>query len=149
MTSGRGVVIVVDTTVLMYAVGTAHALAGPSASLFRAIAKGELRATTTAEVIQEFVHVRARRRNRSDAAALGRDFAAALAPLLAIGDDDLLAGLSLFEKMPRLGAFDGVLAAAAKRAGASVASADRAFADVDGLTYLDLASPSFLVDAAR
>ncbi|AGL26143.1 hypothetical protein J113_04715 [Mycobacterium tuberculosis CAS/NITR204] len=62
--------IVLDTTVLVYAKGAEHPLRDPCRDLVAAIADERIAATTTAEVIQEFVHVRARRRDRSDAAAL-------------------------------------------------------------------------------
>ena len=63
--------IVLDTTVLVYAVGAEHPLRDPSRELVGAIADGVIEATTTIEVVQEFVHVRARRRDRQDAAATG------------------------------------------------------------------------------
>jgi predicted nucleic acid-binding protein len=89
--------IVLDTTVLVYAKGADHALRDPCRSLLVAIAAGEIQATTSVEAIQEFVHVRARRRSRIDAAALGRDYAQLLAPLLTISARDLRTGLALFE----------------------------------------------------
>jgi predicted nucleic acid-binding protein len=133
-------VIVLDTTVLVYAVGDDHALREPARSLFRAVEEGAVQATTTVEAIQEFVHVRARRRDRADAAALGRAYATLLSPLLQPGEDDLEKGLRLFERAERLGPFDGVLAAAAIAAKAdALVSADRAFDDVRGLRWIDLA----------
>ena len=96
-----------------------------------------MQASTTAEVIQEFVHVRARRCGRGDAAALGRDYSELLSPLLAVGAEDLAGGLKLFEEFDALGAFDAVLAAAAIGAGASaIVSADSAFAAVPGLAHI-------------
>lgn len=134
--------IVLDTTVLVYAVGGDHPLAGPARRLVGSIEAGRVRATTTAEVVQEFVHVRARRRGRRDAADLGRAFATLLAPLYAPGDDDLRAGLGLFEASRPLGAFDAVLAATARARGAEgLVSADAAFAEVDGLRFLPLDEP--------
>jgi len=64
--------IVLDTTVFVYAKGADHPLRDPCRELIAAIADERIEATTTAEVIGEFVHVRARRRGRGDAAALGR-----------------------------------------------------------------------------
>jgi predicted nucleic acid-binding protein len=129
--------IVLDTTVLVYAKGAAHPLREPCRALVAAIADERIEATTTAEVIQEFVHVRARRRDRSDAAALGRDFAELLSPLLTITHDHLQRGLTLFETTPRLGAFDAVLAAAATKAGAAaLVSADTAFADLSDISHV-------------
>lgn len=129
--------IVLDTTVLVYAKGADHPLREPCRDLIRAIAERRIAATTTAEVIQEFVHVRARRRGRADAAALGRDYAELLAPLLAVTSDDLVRGLGWYEAAERLGAFDAVLAAAAARAGArAVVSADAAFGELDEIRHV-------------
>jgi hypothetical protein len=136
-------VIVIDTTVLVYAVGGRHALAGPSQALLEAIEEGKVPATTTPEVIQEFVHVRARRHGRSDAVRLGRAYAELLSPLLMAGRSALEQGLALFERVPKLGAFDAVLAAAAlETAGDGLVSADVAFAEVPRLRFLELGSPA-------
>ena len=129
--------IVLDTTVLVYAKGAEHPLRDPCRDLITAVANGHLQATTTVEVIQEFVHVRAQRRDRADAVALGGDYANLLSPLLTLTDEHLRKGLSLFEHTPRLGAFDAVLAATALDAGArALVSADAAFADVAVLPHV-------------
>jgi hypothetical protein len=130
-------VIVVDTTVLVYAKGSEHAYRDPCRELIAAVADGRLEATTTVEVIQEFAHVRARRRGRADAAALARDYGELLSPLLQVSADSLHAGLRLFERSQRLGAFDAVLAAAATASGATaLVSVDTAFAEVAGLSHV-------------
>lgn len=142
--------IVLDTTVLVYAVGTAHPLRAPCRSLVAAIGEGAVAATTTAEVIQEFAHVRARRQGRADAAALARSYAALLFPLVTIDDDDLAAGLDLFASHDSLGAFDCVLAAAAIRLSAwALVSADRGFATIDGLRHIDPAIPDVVTALAH
>lgn len=126
--------IVLDTTVLVYATGGDHPLRAPCRELVAAIADAGVEATTSVEAIQEFVHVRARRRDRADAAALGRAFAELLSPLLAVGRDELQRGIELFERVESLGAFDAVLAAAAIAAGAkALVSADAAFGRVPDL----------------
>jgi predicted nucleic acid-binding protein len=122
-------VIVLDTTVLVYAKGAEHPLRAPCRELVERIAEGAVHATTSVEVIQEFVHVRARRRGREDAAATGSDYAELLSPLLDVTREDLRRGLALFERSDRLGAFDAVLAAAAiARNASALVSADVAFA---------------------
>jgi predicted nucleic acid-binding protein len=133
-------VIVLDTTVLVYAKGADHPLRNPCRDLIAAVVAGRIRATTTAEVIQEFVHVRARRRGREDAAALGSAYTDLLSPLLMLTEEHLRKGLALFELSPSLGAFDAVLAATALNSGArTLVSADAAFADIPQLSYI---SPS-------
>jgi len=129
--------IVLDTTVLVYAKGTDHPLRAPCRDLVQAIAERRVAATTSVEAIQEFVHVRARRRGREDAAALGRDYAELLAPLLAPTGEDLARGLAWYERCERLGAFDAVLAAAAAAAGArALVSADAAFGELNELPHV-------------
>jgi predicted nucleic acid-binding protein len=130
-------VILLDTTVLVYAKGQDHPLREPCRELIQAIAEQRIEATTTVEAIQEFVHVRARRRDRSDAAALGRDYAQLLSPLLRVTAEDLTSGLALFERTKALGTFDAMLAASAARNGMSaVVSADSGFAHVPEISHI-------------
>lgn len=68
--------IVLDTTVLAYAVGAEHPLREPSRRLVAAIGDGRIAATTTVDVVQEFAHAYARRRARAAAAAHARRYAA-------------------------------------------------------------------------
>ena len=131
--------IVLDTTVLVYAVGDDHRLREPARAIVSAVEEGTVQATTTVEVVQEFVHVRARRRGRSDAAGLGRAYATLLSPLLQPSEEQLVAGLRLFEREEALGAFDAVLAATAIAEHAeALVSADRSFSGVRGLEWLEL-----------
>jgi uncharacterized protein len=130
-------VIVLDTTVLVYAKGSDHVLRDPCRQLIGAIVDGQIRATTTVEVIQEFAHVRAQRRGRADAAQVATGYADLLAPLLTVTADDLGAGMSIFARETRLGAFDAVLAAAALASGATaLISADTAFGEVPELRHV-------------
>lgn len=129
--------IVLDTTVLVYAKGSDHPFRDPCRELIAAIADGAIQATTSVEVIQELVHVRARRRDRHDAAATGRDYSELLSPLLSVNREHLQRGLALFERVDRLGAFDAVLAAAAAASGATaLVSADTAFADAGDIPHI-------------
>jgi len=129
-------VIVLDTTVLVYAVGVDHPLREPSRRLVDAIAAGRVHATTTVGVIQEFVHVRARRLGRADAVKAGRSFAELLAPLL-VTPVSVEAALRIFERSDSLGAFDAFLAATAIANDAeALVSADRAFSSVSRLVHV-------------
>ena len=83
------------------------------------------------------MHVRARRRDRADAASLGRDYAELLSPLLSPTGKHLRDGLALFERSARLGAFDAVLVASASDQGVgTIVSADTDFADVTGIAHV-------------
>jgi predicted nucleic acid-binding protein len=133
--------IILDTTVLAYAVGELHALREPCRRLLVAHADGVIEATTTVEVLQELAHVRARRRPREDSVNLTRQYAAALNPIVTTAAD-LDAGLLLFRDHAELGAFDAILAAVAiQRQAECLISADRAFASVPGLAWIDPSGP--------
>jgi predicted nucleic acid-binding protein len=120
--------IVLDTTVLVYAKGSDHPLREPCRTLISAAGDGLLEATTTVEVIQEFAHVRAQRRGRDDAVALAAAYAELFSPLLNVSVEDLDRGLAIFSRHDRLGAFDAVLAATALGIQAqALVSADTAF----------------------
>ncbi len=136
--------IILDTTILVYAVGGEHPLRSPCRGLLELVRDGLVQVGTTVEVVQEFAHVRSRRRPRTEAAERAREYARGFAPLLQPEEEDLFAGLKLFEVSGDLGPFDAVLAAAARRRGWALASADRSFGQVDGLAYLDPSSPTFL-----
>jgi uncharacterized protein len=137
-------VIVLDTTILVYAVGADHSLRSPTRALIESIRDDLVRATTTVEVVQEFAHVRARRRSCADAAALATEYAVGLSPLVQPEQEDLVEGLVLFGASESLGPFDAVLAATARRRGWALASADRSFGQVDGLVHLNPSSATFL-----
>jgi uncharacterized protein len=126
-------VIVLDTSILVYAAGADHPLRAPSRRILEAASRGAMTAVTSTHVIEEFVHVRARRRSRDDAVELGRHLT------------DLVDGLAIFAAHGGLGSFDAVLAAVAIRRGAvGLVAADRAFASVPGLPYVDPADPTAL-----
>lgn len=143
--------IVLDTTVLVYAVGTEHHLRDPCRELVAAIGAGRISATTTVEAIQEFAHVRSRRRGREDAAKIAAAFASLLGPLLLVTEHHLRDGLELWRRHEQLGAFAAVLAAASSTAGAAVVSADMAFGDVRNLVHVrpDRAGVDHLLGSSR
>lgn len=130
--------ILLDTTVLVYAVGDDHPLAETARKLMTDVRTGTLRAHTTPEVIQEFAHVRARRRAREDAVELAGAFSALLGPLQVVTAQHLSAGLELWAEHPGIGSFDSVLAAVAISLDADLVSADTGFATVTGLRWRPL-----------
>jgi uncharacterized protein len=137
-------VIVVDTSVLVYAVGEEHELREPCTRFVRALETGQLAATTTVEVVQKFVHVRARRHNRADATALGRDFAQLLSPLISTTEETLRDALRIFERESELGSFDALLAAAAlEHRAEALLSTDTDFGRVSRLRHVSPGSDDF------
>lgn len=105
-----------------------------------AVANGRLGATTSLGVIEEFTHVAARRRGRTDATALARQYVRLLQPLRLEEAEDLDVGLGLFERHATLGSFDALLAAVAIRHGDTILSPDRGFAGIPAVRHADLTS---------
>lgn len=134
--------IVVDANVLLYVVGGEDPLRAPCRRLVRAQAEGRVELATTVRVLEEFAHVRSRRRSRENAALLARLFAETLT-IIESTVDDFDHGLDLFQTQQGLDTFDATLAAVALRLDAeALVSADRAFADVAGLRHVDPATPA-------
>lgn len=131
---------VLDTNVFVYAVGRPHPLRERAVALLRAAREGAIQISSTIDVIQEFAHVSGRRRPRPEAVALTRDVVSAASPLVAMTDRHVALALAIFQHHPALDAFDSFLAAVAIHEADGLVSADRAFAGVDGLRWLDLAT---------
>lgn len=130
--------IIVDTNVLVYAVGSEHPLRAPARSVLGAATEG-LSVRTTIEVVQEFAYVHARRgRDRKLTAKRAKGFAELLSPLVTLESTDLDDGLVLWQRHARLGPFDAVLAAAACRLGATLVTADAALAELSKLRVIQL-----------
>lgn len=129
--------LLLDTTVLSYATGGGdHPLAGPARAVIRSAIMHPGSATTTPEVLQEYLHVRAHRRGRPEAARRVNDFAGLLSPLVLVEEVDLRLATDLFVEHDHIGAFDSVLAAVALRHDElELVSADRGFASIAELAF--------------
>ncbi len=132
--------LVLDTSVLVYASGADHPLREPAVRLLRDVVASRVSATTTPEVLQEYAHVRARRRERGDAFSQAERFAELLGPLTVVNTRDVLEGLRIWSQTSTLGAFDSVVAAVAIAHGWEAVSSDRSFGSVTGLQWIDLAN---------
>jgi len=128
--------IVLDTTVLVYAVGGEHQFREPCRRLVAAADARAIVARTTVEVLQEFVHVRSQRRDRADAVARGRSYLNLFGPLLVSDEANLVDALAIFQSNPTVGMFDALLASVAIATGAPLVSADRGFGSIPGLEHL-------------
>jgi predicted nucleic acid-binding protein len=123
-------VILLDTSVLVYAVGIQHPLRDPCRRVLAAQRAGAIDAAVTVEIIQEFTYARTRRYPRADAVAIARDCAASLRVLQATAAD-LDRGLDIFVAYPDLGMFDSIVAAVALNHGATaLISTDGGFGSI-------------------
>lgn len=131
--------VLLDTAVFVYAVGVEHPLRSPSRALVRALSEQRFEGEASVELVQEFLHQRARRTgDRSGAVERARQVAA-LCTLHDCTPEDLRVALELFHGHAALQARDAVHAATALNRGIGViVSPDAAFDTVAGLRRLSL-----------
>ena len=116
--------MILDTNVLVYAVGGDHPLRKPAQRLLSAVASGEVFATTSVLVIQEFIHVRTRRQGEAAAVAAARAYVDLLEPLLPAEQLHVGSALNLVESFS-LRSTDALIAAPAIHEAQTLVSADR------------------------
>lgn len=129
--------ILIDVTVLAYAVGEPHPLRDGCRRLLEAHGEGSIEVTTTVETLQAFTDLRLHHRPREDATNLTRHLANALRPIVTTRAD-LERALTLMDAHPALGPSHAILAAVALGHDAeALVSADPAFAGVAGLRWVE------------
>jgi predicted nucleic acid-binding protein len=132
--------LLLDTNVFVYASGGAHPLREPARDLLRAADEGRVSVTTTAGVVQEFLDVYAARRTREEAADRAHEISAMCDPMPAVLSSAVSIAVELFRQHRQMNACDCLLAATALRENVDgLVSADRAFAAVADLRWIDLA----------
>ncbi len=130
----------VDTNVVLYAIGGPHPQAEPCRRVLALAGEGALVLEAPADLVQEVLHHRARRLGDRAQAAKDARAAAALCRLHPVEPQDARAAIELFAGSSKLSARDAVFAALAARHGlAEIVSAD---SDFDGLTGLRRIDPA-------
>jgi len=132
----------IDTSVLLYAVGGDHPMRAGSRQIVAAAGAGTLELHASVEMVQEFVFHRMRRGDRSSAVRQARD----VAGLCILHDIDraiLHTALDLIAESGTLGGRDAVHAATAVQHGLSIiVSPDTAFDNIPGLRRIDPTTPA-------
>lgn len=103
-----GTPVFLDTNVFLYAAGRAHPHQAPCVAVLTAVAEGTLDATTSAEVLQEVLHVLIRRGLRDKALTLTASISALIPDLLPVRKDDLDLARRLLTNDPSLSVRDAV-----------------------------------------
>jgi uncharacterized protein len=132
--------VLLDTNVILYAIGGPHAYAEPCRRVVAMAGEGRLSLEAPVDIVQEILHHRARRlgdRRQAMADALA---AAQLCRLHGVQPQDARRAAQLFAESPRLSARDAVFAAVAMRHDlGEIVSVD---ADFDGLEDLRRIDPA-------
>jgi hypothetical protein len=103
--------IFLDTNIFLYAAGKSHPQRAPCAALLERAGRGEVEAVTSAEVVQEILHVWTRRGRRKDAVALARRVVLLFPNLLAVARADVALACDLLSRYQGLSVRDAVHAA--------------------------------------
>ena len=144
--------VLLDTNVILYALGGPHAQAEPCRHILQLAGEGRLRAEAPVNIVQEILHHRNRRLDDRAQASNDALAAATLCRLHAVEPQDARAAARLFATSPRLSARDAIFAAIATRHGLStILSADTDFDGLPGLNRVDptdAVAVSALVDGA-
>ncbi len=106
--------IFLDANVFLYALGRESPHRGACRELLAAAGAGVIDAVTSTEVLQEILHVRARRVSVRDAAEAVRAAAELVSDVLPVTEDDVLLACRFYEKQARLEGRDAIHAAVMK-----------------------------------
>lgn len=132
--------VLLDTNVVLYAIGGPHPYAEPCRRLLALAGEGGLVLEAPVDMLQEIAHHRTRRLGDRRQAAADALAAAALCRLHPVEPDDARAAAELFADSQTLSARDAVFAAIAARHGlGEILSADT---DFDGLPQLRRIDPT-------
>jgi predicted nucleic acid-binding protein len=128
----------IDTNVFVYAAGGQHPLRSASVRLLTLVAKHPEDFTVDLEVIQEVLHVYARRGERVKAVSMVELILGLFPDPIAVGAGEIRFAAQLLVEHPRLSARDAIHAAVVLHHGLdAIVTADRDFAAVPGLRSLD------------
>jgi uncharacterized protein len=127
-----------DTNVFVYALGGEHPYREPCREIVRLATDGALRGEASTDLVQEFLHYRARRTgDRALALETTRDVAA-LCKLHPLRPADVATAFDLYDRHERLTARDAFFAAVAINRGIdTILSSDKGFDGIDGLARVD------------
>ena len=130
--------ILLDAAIVTFALGVESPWRIACQNLLRRAGSGEFRPYASVEMIQEIVHHRLRRTgDRVRSAQQGKD-AAAICTVLNFDREILDLSLKLIERHPTVRGRDAVHAATALAYGITrIASTDRAFDNIPGITRID------------
>lgn len=139
--------VLVDTNVILYAIGGPHPYAEPCRGILALAGEGRFEMEAPVDLVQEILHHRTRRLGDRHQAAADARAAATLCRLHAVEPQDADKAAELFAASSRLSARDAVFAAVAIRHDlTAILSAD---GDFDGLSDLRRLDPADLETVKR
>jgi predicted nucleic acid-binding protein len=131
----------VDSNVPMYAAGSEHTLKAPCVAFLGAVARGEVLAVTSVQVLHELLHRYSALGERTRAIEVCQALMETLPEVLPIDRDDIAAAMALHRAHPTLSTRDLMHLATMRRFGLdTIVTADRHFDGLDGIVRVDPAA---------
>jgi predicted nucleic acid-binding protein len=141
--------VLLDTNVILYAIGGPHAYAEPCRRIVALAGEGRIDLEAPVDLVQEILHHRARRLGDRRQAAAEALAVTTLCRLHAVEPQDASQAAELFAASGRLSARDAVFAAVAARHGLeTILSADADFDELPGLRRVDPADSAAVTELA-
>jgi uncharacterized protein len=132
--------VFLDTNIFLYAIGGEGPHREPCRAVLAAVGRGALGGVTNSEVLQEILHVRARRVTLKDATSAARSAASIVAEVVPVTAGDVLDACALLDSHPGLSARDALHVATMQNSQISLlVSVDR---DFDSLKTLKRLNPT-------
>jgi uncharacterized protein len=139
--------VLVDTSVILYALGGPHAYAEPCRDIVALAGEGRIGMEAPVDLVQEVLHHRTRRLGDRRQAATEAMAAMTLCRLHAVEPQDASSAVGLFADSARLSARGAVFAAVAIRHDLdTILSADDDFDDLSGLRRVDPADSEAVME---
>lgn len=127
----------VDANIVVYASGAEHPLKASCAAILRWIARGVWEGVTSAEVLQELLHLMERRKQRDTGIFIARRVLTIM-PVLPVTGTDVSRATTIMESIPALMPYDALHVAVMEAAGITeIISADKHFDAVPGIGRVD------------
>lgn len=122
----------------MYAAGAAHPMKAPCLAFLEVVARGEVPAVTSVEVVQEVLHRYTALGRRALAVDVAQAFMEVVSDVLPMTRDDLAAALEIHIAHPMLQTRDVIHVTSMSRHGLTIiVSADQHFDAVHGIRRVD------------
>ncbi len=130
--------VLVDTNVFIYAMGVDHPLREPCREIIAAAGRGELHLTISAEVLQEYAHVRLRRGVSRESVAAEAAHIADLCDVVPVSEATMRSCFATLTEHEHLQMRDRVMCETAVAADVTdVVTADAGFDAVASITRID------------
>ena len=128
----------VDTNVCLYAAGRDHPLRENGLRALEKVGSGDLKASTSTEVLQEILYVLTRRGERGAGIALTREILDLMPDPLPVTKPDVTLALLYMERYERLNVRDALhLGTMLNNGIGSILTADRHFDGIEDITRVD------------